>query len=92
MRQFVASFDGSTSACRLDRDAGPLLRQAAETVTRDDRCVCMTPRSKLIGAVLGVIVLSVLAVVLAPANAPAPDAPDRNVPSATTGPGRNAID
>jgi hypothetical protein len=42
--------------------------------------------------VLGVIVLSVLAVVLAPANAPAPDAPDRNVPSATTGPGRNAID
>ena len=52
----------------------------------------MTPRSKLVGAVFGVIVLALLVVAFAPASGPAPDAPDRNVPGATTGPGRNAVD
>ena len=51
----------------------------------------MTARSKLVGGLFGLIVLAVLAVAFAPSDGPAPGAPDRNVPGATTGPGRNTV-
>jgi hypothetical protein len=51
----------------------------------------MTPRSKLISLVFGVIILAVLAAAFAGPDGPAPDAPDRNVPGATTGPGSNTV-
>jgi hypothetical protein len=46
---------------------------------------------KTAAALLVLIVISVAAALMAGRSSPPPDAPDRNVPGATTGPGRNSL-